>query len=65
MDVDIPEQKEHESSSQNPQNRVVLSRNDEKWESLRGEMYRIYMTETTTLSKTRLMIEEQHGFTAS
>lgn len=39
-------------------------RNDEKWRSLKGEIYRIYMTDDNTLQNTMNAIFEQHGFEA-
>ena len=39
-------------------------RNDEKWKSLKDEIYRIYMTEDNTLQNTMNAISEQHGFEA-
>ncbi|KAH8780621.1 hypothetical protein F5882DRAFT_500542 [Hyaloscypha sp. PMI_1271] len=40
-------------------------RNDEKWKSLKDEIYRIYMTDDNTLQNTMNAISEQHGFEAS
>ncbi|PMD60667.1 uncharacterized protein K444DRAFT_387287, partial [Hyaloscypha bicolor E] len=40
-------------------------RNDEKWKSLKDEIYRIYMIEDNTLQNTMSTIFEQHGFEAS
>ena len=65
MNVDVPGHVEHGQMSQIPQKGSVLSRNDQKWESLQGEIYRIYMTEHSTLPKTMLLVEEKYGFTAS
>jgi predicted secreted acid phosphatase len=39
-------------------------RNDEKWKSLKDEIYRIYMTDDNTLQNTMNAIFEQHGFEA-
>jgi hypothetical protein len=39
-------------------------RNDEKWKSLKDEIYRIYMTEDNTLQNTMNAISEKHGFEA-
>jgi hypothetical protein len=39
-------------------------RNDEKWKSLKDEIYRIYMTEDNTLQNTMNAVFEQHGFEA-
>jgi hypothetical protein len=39
-------------------------RNDEKWKSLKDEIYRIYMTGDNTLQNTMNAIFEQHGFEA-
>jgi Clr5 domain len=39
-------------------------RNDEKWESLKAEIYQIYMTEDNTLRNTMNAIFEKYGFKA-
>lgn len=39
-------------------------RNDEKWKSLKDEIYRIYMTGDNTLQNTMNTIFEQHSFEA-
>jgi hypothetical protein len=51
--------------SQEPHNGPTLLRNDQRWESLREEIYTIYMIQKTPLPKTMLLIEERHGFKAS
>lgn len=50
---------------QEPQKGAVLLRNDQKWESLKQEIWRVYMTENNTLPQTMLKIEQAHGFKAS
>ncbi|CZR60770.1 uncharacterized protein PAC_10666 [Phialocephala subalpina] len=40
-------------------------RNDAKWESLKDEIFRIYMAEDNTLSVTMLLIEQMHNFKRS
>jgi len=40
------------------------ARNDEKWDSLKEEIYYIYMTNNSTLQNTKRVIEEKHGFKA-
>jgi hypothetical protein len=40
------------------------ARNDQKWDSLKDEIYSIYMTENSTLQNTKTAIEEQRGFKA-
>jgi hypothetical protein len=39
-------------------------RNDQNWNSLKDEIYRIYMTEDFTLQNTMRAIVEQHSFKA-
>jgi hypothetical protein len=65
MDTHVPLQTEHSIPPQAIQKGPLLSRNDQKWESLREHIYKIYITENNTLSKTMLMTEEQHDFKAS
>lgn len=43
----------------------TLERNDAEWESLKDEIFRIYMAENNTLDVTMTMIELQHNFTRS
>lgn len=38
--------------------------NDLKWDSVKEEIYRIYMTNDFTLQNTKRTIEEEHGFVA-
>jgi hypothetical protein len=40
------------------------ARNDQKWDSLKDEIYSIYITENSTLHNTKRAIEEQRGFKA-
>jgi hypothetical protein len=61
MDKD---QEENWISSHAPRKVVVLSRNDQRWESLREDIRRIYMIENNTLAKTMEMIEEKYRFKA-
>jgi hypothetical protein len=65
MDLDIPGQEQDRAAPQNPQKGSVLSRNDQKWESLKQEIRAVYMTENNTLPQTMLRIEEAHDFKAS
>ncbi|KAE9378380.1 hypothetical protein N431DRAFT_541859 [Stipitochalara longipes BDJ] len=69
MDFDIagPEQAlaPPQKPQQKPQKGPILSRNDRKWESLKQEIQRVYMTENRTLPQTMLKIEQAHGFKAS
>jgi hypothetical protein len=65
MDAHVPLQTEHSIPPQDIQKGPILSRNDQKWESLRQHIYKFYITENNTLSKTMLMTEEQHDFKAS
>jgi hypothetical protein len=58
------DQEENWISSHAPRKRVVLSRNNQKWESLREDIRRIYMIENNTLSKAMEMIEEKYRFKA-
>jgi hypothetical protein len=51
--------------SRGPPKGPRLSRNDEIWESHKGEVYRIYITENNTLQVTMRKIEESRGFKAS
>jgi hypothetical protein len=39
-------------------------RNDEKWNSLKDEIHRIYMIDDFTLRNAKRVIEERHGFKA-
>jgi len=50
---------------QGSQKGPVLSRNDQKWESLKQAIQRVYMEEKNTLPQTMLKIEQAHGFKAS
>jgi len=43
----------------------VLSRNDERWESLKQEIQRVYLEESNTLPQTMLKIEQADDFKAS
>jgi hypothetical protein len=65
MDHDGQEQVKHGNSFWVAQKGPRLSRNDQKWESLRQEIHRLYMTEKNTLPKTMLIIEEKYCFKAS
>lgn len=38
--------------------------NDQKWDSLKEEIYRLYMSEENTLQNTMRAVLEQHGFKA-
>jgi hypothetical protein len=40
------------------------ARNDQKWNSLKDEIYRIYMIDDFTLRNTKRVLEERHGFKA-
>jgi hypothetical protein len=42
-----------------------LTRNDEKWDSVKADIYRLYITESKTLPTTMSEIEDLHGFKAS
>jgi hypothetical protein len=68
LDLDIPEAMEHaeygipsHASHKGPR----LSRNNEKWESLRHEVHELYMIENNSLPTTMLLMEKKHGFKAS
>jgi Clr5 domain len=68
LDLDSPEEMEHAGygiPSQSGQKGPRLSRNDEKWESLRYEVHELYMIENNSLPTTMLLIEKKHGFKAS
>jgi hypothetical protein len=43
----------------------LLARNDEKWNSLKPDIHRIYITESKTLPVTMTEIEKMHGFKGS
>jgi hypothetical protein len=58
-------QDEGQTVSRGPGKGPRLSRNDQKWETLREDIRRIYMTANNTLPNTMLMIEETHSFKAS
>jgi len=55
---------EEETQLPVPAKGLRLSRNDEKWDSLKGEIYRIYMVENNTLEYSIHEIEK-YGFKAS
>jgi Clr5 domain len=65
MDLDNPSQGVAGAPSQVPQKGPILSRNDQKWESLKKEIHRVYMAENMTLPHTMLRIEAAHSFKAS
>jgi hypothetical protein len=68
MDLDIPEEMEYAGygiPSRASQKGPRLSRNDEKWESLRHEIHELYMAENNSLPKTMSLIEKKYGFKAS
>jgi hypothetical protein len=65
MDLDIPGREEAMDPLQEPQKGAVLSRNDQKWESLKQEIWTVYMMEKNTLPQTMLEIEQAHNFKAS
>jgi Clr5 domain len=65
MDLDISGRDHDETPPQRSQKGSVLSRNDQKWESLKQDIHKVYMSENTTLSQTMIRIEEGFGFKAS
>jgi hypothetical protein len=65
MDLDIPGREEVMDPPRKPQKGTVLSRNDQKWESLKQEIWTVYMMEKNTLPQTMLKIEHAHNFKAS
>ena len=65
MDLDISSLDHDETHPQPPQKGSVLSRNDQKWESLKQDVHKVYMRENNTLSQTMIRIEEGFGFKAS
>jgi hypothetical protein len=50
--------------SEQPSKSSRLTRNDQKWGSLKDEIHRIYKVEGETLATTMRMIEESYGFKA-
>jgi hypothetical protein len=65
MDLDISSLDHDEPHPQPSQKGSVLSRNDQKWESLKQDIHKVYMSENNTLSQTMVRIEEGFGFKAS
>jgi hypothetical protein len=65
IDLDIPGREEAMDPPQEPQKGAVLSRNDQKWESLKQEIWTVYMMKKNTLPQTMLKIERAHKFKAS
>lgn len=53
------------SSAKKMQKGKTRERNDAKWETLKDEIYRIYMLEDTPLTVTMLMMEQLHQFKRS
>lgn len=43
----------------------TLSRNDARWDSMRDEIFRIYMEQDNTLATTKMMIEVMYNFRQS
>ncbi|KAE9382026.1 hypothetical protein N431DRAFT_322170, partial [Stipitochalara longipes BDJ] len=41
------------------------TRNDDRWDSLKEEIYDVYMVKDSTLQNTKRLIEESHGSVAS
>lgn len=54
-----------EQCSHAPVKGKVLSRNDQKWESIREEIRQVYMIENNTLATTMLEIGKRNHFKAS
>jgi hypothetical protein len=65
MEFNLSGQMHSMAPPQKPRKGLVLSRNDQKWESLKDEIQRVYMKENNTLPRTMLQIEQTHGFKAS
>jgi hypothetical protein len=65
MEFNISGQINSMAPPQKPRKGLVLSRNDQKWESLKDEIQRVNMNENNTLPRTMLQIEQAHGFKAS
>jgi len=65
MDLDISSLDHDETHPQASQKGSVLSRNDQKWESLKQDIHKVYMSENNTLTQTMIRIEERFGFKAS
>jgi len=65
MDLDIPGREDATDPPREPQKGAVLSRNDQKWETLKQEIWTVYMMEKHTLPQTMLKIEQAHNFKAS
>jgi hypothetical protein len=65
MDLDIPGREDATDLPREPQKGAVLSRNDQKWESFKQEIWTVYMMEKNTLPQTMLKIEQAHNFKAS
>lgn len=40
------------------------ARNDDRWDSLKGEIFDVYMVRDCTLLNTKQMIEDKHDFVA-
>jgi Velvet factor/Clr5 domain len=64
---DIPSQDHDRHSRQKTQEggRSSLSRNGPMWESLKQDIYRVYITENNTLLETMPRFEQAHGLKAS
>lgn len=65
MDNPYHEEDKSNTSSIEQQKRKTLERNDAEWESIKDEIFRIYMAENNTLSVTMSMIELLHKFSRS
>ncbi len=65
MDLEISSLDHVETHPQPSLKGSVLSRNDQKWESLKQDIHKVYMSENNTLSQTMVRIEEGFGFKAS
>jgi hypothetical protein len=57
-----------ECAALNPSTAVTKSsrraRNDDRWDSLKEEIYQVYMAKDSTLQNTKQLAEERHGFVA-
>jgi hypothetical protein len=65
MNFDIPSQDHGRDHRQYTQKESALSGNDRKWEVLKQDIYRLYITEDNSFRRTMLRIEEAHGLKAS
>jgi hypothetical protein len=59
-----PSQVQPSIKIERPSNSSRLTKNNQKWDSLKDEIRRFYMTEDKPLPITMDIIKQKHGFTA-